>query len=384
MGRELDNLWHDLPIDIDTLAALVEGDLGCQEADAVRERLLAADPELAARVEMMCQDRVVVRTLGDEQPPDGLADAVLGKLEREALLGLADGESGGTIPLSRVRMVRPSPWARGARRLRTPAVMGLAMAAVLALAIGIAMQVLPGSLPRPMPDGEGPLALDTHQPDDRAAGPGGPTDMAVASDVPPAPAGLVTPFAEAGSLAEPGPELLFTGDLDRALVLLGEGRLLVRVRSAEPEATVAQIGRLTGRAARPGEAWRLGGEVAEPVATALHTKFEPVVTGVEERILASADGPEARGAAPRVSILVRPSALEAIYLADARADRAAMASLRAALSVGDGQAAVFEELAVPLEMPRVVTTESVLWWGRPASEWVGRSYVPIVVERVER
>ncbi len=96
MARAPDNTpigdgWLDrLPIDIDTLAALVEGDLDSREADEVRERLLTADPELAHRVEMMCQDRVAVRTLGDERPPAGLAEAVIARLEREALVGLAD------------------------------------------------------------------------------------------------------------------------------------------------------------------------------------------------------------------------------------------------------------------------------------------------------
>ncbi|VAX41833.1 hypothetical protein MNBD_PLANCTO03-992, partial [hydrothermal vent metagenome] len=112
----------DLPIDIDTLAALVEGDLGCQEADAVRERLLAHDPELATRVEMMARDRVMLRTLGDEQPPAWLAESVLARLEREALLGLAEGDPlTGSLPISSVRTVRPSRLAGAARWMFSPA-----------------------------------------------------------------------------------------------------------------------------------------------------------------------------------------------------------------------------------------------------------------------
>ncbi|QKK07100.1 MAG: hypothetical protein HND58_02280 [Planctomycetota bacterium] len=69
---------------------------------------------------------------------------------------------------------------------------------------------------------------------------------------------------------------------------------------------------------------------------------------------------------------------------DARRDSAAIASLNAALSLGDGQVAVFEALTEPLELPGVLTPDAVLWWSRPASSWSERRYVPVVIERVDR
>lgn len=93
----------ELPIEIETLTALIEGELSGPEAHEVRERLLDADAELAQRVELMSQDRVVLRTLGDELPPEGLDEAILEQLERAALLGLQNGEPGtASLPVSRI------------------------------------------------------------------------------------------------------------------------------------------------------------------------------------------------------------------------------------------------------------------------------------------
>jgi hypothetical protein len=389
MGDEFThNFPNDLPIDIDTLAALVEGDLGCQEADDVRERLLAIDPEIAARVEMMSRDRVLLRALGDEQPSAGLAESVIARLEREALLGLAQGEpSGGALPLSTVRTIRPSRWAGAARWMISPAGAGLGLAAGLALAIGITLQMLPsgsgGVSPTPIPIAEGDTTFD----DRSVAIDSNPRAPVVGADVPDPPViGADTRVLTVESTTpKPGPDMTFTADLDRALALLAEGRLLVRVQSGDPETTVAQLGRFAERSGRPGEAWRLEADATESVVAAMDLKFAPIVSIDEPVMFASGDLPPANlETTNRVQLVSTPSPLEAVYLADARLDRAAMASLRSALSLGNGQHAVFEELAQPLELPRVLTPDSVLWWGRPASEWSERGYVPIVVERVER
>ncbi|VAX36143.1 hypothetical protein MNBD_PLANCTO03-1938, partial [hydrothermal vent metagenome] len=213
-------------------------------------------------------------------------------------------------------------------------------------------------------------------------------------DVPPPPederAGLALTGGEA---LAPDPAMLFTNDWDRALALLAEGRLLVRVQSADPTRTIAQLGRFTDRATRPGEAWRLETEVAEPIAVAMETRFAPVVLPDDSRnkplAFAADEGVgEARESLSMAQLQqqhkVAPSSpLEAVYMADTRLDRAAMASLRSALSLGNGQVAVFEELASPIELPRVLTPDAVLWWGRPVREWSARVYVPIVVERMD-
>lgn len=376
-----DDWLRDLPVDLDTLAAVVEGDLGHEEADAVLERLLKADPALAHRVELMCQDRVVLRTLGDEQPPAGLAESVITRLEREALLGLAQGEASGSIPISRAPTVRTSQGNGIGRWLTSPAGAGLAMAAVLALGIGVTLQLLPGG-GTPQPEEVGPLALNesTSAPEQAMRQPESPP-RAVAGEAAREPQDRE--FVADVSPADPQPAILFADDPDRALALLGEGRLLVRVRCADPDAAVGQMARLASLAGHPGEAWRLGDEVTEPIALAMQSKFEPPAAPHEPLVIAD-DGRGAdatRTAPPRVEAKASP--LGAVYLADVRADSAAVRSLRAALSLGDRQWVEFEELREPLELPRVLTPESVLWWGRPAEEWARRVYVPVVVERVD-
>lgn len=373
----------DFPVDLDTLGALVEGDLEAREAEAVRERVLRADPDLARRIEMMAEDRVMLRLLPDEPAPEGLGEAVVARVEREALLGLSGGDGDGPIPISRYETQR-----EGRRWLTTPAGAGLAAAALLALVVGVMMQTLPWNGGGPAPAGPRADALAGGDPV-RDVQPLAMAPLeaarAVAADAPAA--------ADVAELrAEPGAEGLtlaaleesertFTDDWDRALALLREGRLLVRVRSASPPETLARLEPLHARSSRAGEAWRLEETVSQTVASAMHARYAPASQGAS---LMLADGAAAARAEPLADPVSQRSALEAIFLADARCDRSAMASLLAALSLGDGQVAVFEELAEPLELPGVYTPDAVLWWSRPVQDWAERRHVPVVLERVER
>ncbi len=383
------NPFDDLPIEADTLTALIEGELDGNTAHEVRERLLKADPELAQRVELMARDRVMLRTLGDETPPEGLGDEIIAQLEREALLGLRAGEpSTGSLPIARMARIHHRRTRRqgSGRWLTRPAGAGLAVAALLVLAAGVVLQLVPNSTP-PAP---GPVA--SAETDDTPLAVASETTSpapVVAADVPDAPAALAAKTAAGDAapaeIAEAAPVTgeLFTDDWGRALALLDEGRLLVRVRSASPEATLARLEPLAARAPRAGQAWRLEDGVTEPIATAMQQKFAPTAVDTTPLRLAADAGP-AEPLVDRSHLQPARSAMAGLYLVDARRDTAAMASLNAALSLGDGQVAVFEELTEPLELPRVLTPEAVLWWSRPASSWVERRYVPVVIERVER
>lgn len=378
----------DLPIEIETLTALIEGELSGPEAHEVRERLLDADPDLAHRVELMSQDRVVLRTLGDELPPEGLDEAILAQLERAALLGLQNGEPGtASLPVSRVGHLpqhrrRRMPW------LHRPAGAGLAAAALLVLSVGVLMQFLPSG-PRPSPVGpiaSGETAADTAA---SAVSAAESARTAIAADVPTPPPETTLAAADTSAEQEssrPGTEPvtgeIFTGDWDRALALLDEGRLLIRVRSASPEATLTRLEPLSARPARAGEAWRVENDVTEPLAVAMHQKFAIPLPDPADQFIAAENGVRRPLVVP--SLDEGRSPLEGIYLVDARRDSAAIASLNAALSLGDGQVAVFEALTEPLELPGVLTPDAVLWWSRPASSWSERRYVPVVIERVDR
>jgi hypothetical protein len=372
--------FNSLPVDETILAALVEGDLGSREADAVRERLLAADPDLAAMVELIERDRVMLRALGDETPPTGLAESVVARLEREALLGLSGGGAEhGSIPIS---VVRP---ARGRRAgfagwITSPAGAGLAMAAVLALAVGVALQFVGPRGTRPAGTGEGGVlpgeaSLAQSQPD---------AEPRVLGEAPIPPEAREQPLALAAAPAAGADAArIFTDDPGRALELLAEGRLLVRVRAAAPEAASAELGRIAERPVRPNEAYRFAREVPEPLALAMETRYAPVA-GKTGPVEFASDELSRRPTAERPEAREATSALEAVYLADTRLDASALASLRHALSLGDGKVAEFEELAEPLDLPRVLTPDAVLWWSREPSEWSRRAYVPVVIERVER
>ena len=443
--------FDNLPIDIDTLAAFVEGDLDCHEADAVLEGLLQAEPELAAQVEMMARDRVMLRTLGDHTPPAGLGESVLARLEREALLDLRDdGALPHALPVSKVLPVKSSRWF-----FRRPVVgaIGVLAAAGLVIVSGIVLQLGnsgPGNsdqthtpLP-PMAKADTTPTTTPTIPNERAANPSSAADHSAQLDLASSnalpetqhdfaqaaqavPAGTrvgadhpaqpvapdanhtTVPFgmktlatnttdvglaaADATGLESAEPvENRFFADASRALALLDEGRLLVRVQSVVPLRTTNNLAQLVSRRSSPSQAWHLERDVPSAVLASvdalLTPETVPAVTG--PIVMADSQNPDhARLAAPdsdsSQAPRVRPiSALSAMYLADTRHDAAALASLLAALSLGDGQRAVFEELAKPVKIPPVYTQESVLWWSRSPSQWVRRANVPVVVERIER
>lgn len=370
--------FHNLPFDDDTLAALVEGDLGSQDVDAMRERLLAADPRLAAVIECMERDRIMLRALGDERPPRGLSESVVARLEREALVGLAQGEpTTGSLRVSTIRHTHSDR--RGlAGWFTSPLGAGLAMAAVLALAVGVALQFT-GPRPIATPGAGGPaptlpsetaIALENQS---RAA-------AKVLDDVPQAPGPDLPPLTVAAGAPETGPAPMPVEDIDRALALLAEGRLLVRVRVAAPDQAIADMGRLANQPNRPGKAFRIEHEVSSAIALAMEQRFAPAAA--EPAVFAADTGHP--GAEPFARTTPRRSPLEAVYMADARMDKAALLSLQAALSLGDGRVAQFEELPEPLALPQVLTPDAVLWWSRPPGEWSSRAFVPVVIERVDR
>ncbi|MBK7403274.1 MAG: hypothetical protein IPJ41_01240 [Phycisphaerales bacterium] len=371
------DLFQNLPFDDDTLAALVEGELSPQQIDAIRERLLTTNPDLAAAIEQMASDRVLLRALGDERPPAGLAESITARLEREALIGLAQGEpTSGTLRVSTVHHARP----RGGSRWLTGRVgAGLAVAAMLALAVGVALQFVgpraPKLDPGPIADhgekqpAEGPLVAIEQRADPAAK---------VSADVAPTPQDEPQTLALARPDPAPAPEWRPVSDIDTALALLAEGRLVVRLRAASPDDALSDLSRLADQPDRPGKAFRIQHEVASAVALAMEQRFAPAAA----EPIAYADSSQHDPVRP--APVARRSPLEGVYMADARLDKAALLSLQAALSLGDGRVAQFEELPEPLELPHVLTPDAVLWWSRPPSEWTSRAFVPVVVERIDR
>jgi len=69
-----------------------------------------------------------------------------------------------------------------------------------------------------------------------------------------------------------------------------------------------------------------------------------------------------------------------VYHAEIAANAASLASLRSALDRAGNVEIVYEELAAPVTLAPALIEQNILWWTQPASAWVRRATVPIVVE----
>lgn len=353
---------------------LVEGRLPEARAIAVRARL-ARDPSRAAWVTAVVRDKAVFRSIDDVPAPAALVESVETSLEREALLGLSTGRH---VPA-------PMPITRVYTQPRWPKRLGVGLAAAAGLALaatGLFLYVSRPTMPS-VPD----TAVATNDADAGAL----PNPDRLASDDDAAGEAEIDTTddagAEATTLADAAPtrtEPVFFTSAERAAELLAEGRLLIRVRAADPESATERVERLA-HGSQGARAWRLLSDSPESVrlavADALRGPVDPTPLfgpdGVAfERVDRSAPHlAAARGAQSPPLVL---------YLAETRTDRVSLAVLLATLSAGDRQQAVFEELPEPIHTPPVVTPEAVLWWAQPPSAWTPRAHVPIVVEHVGR
>ncbi len=422
MGSESFDNWDgaagefaSLGIDIDTLAALVEGDLGCQEADELLERILQADPDRAAALEMMMRDRVMLRTLGDETPPVGLGEAILARLERDALLELRDPtDAPHPIPVSRITQVNSRSWF-----MRHPVIGLITGTGVLATAAGLLVLISNPAQPTPTttpPGAVGPVATNDQPAPPTITTPAADnaTDTSskaavsedTSSQVPSSSAVLAAgpthetlpvstladmPAADPSSMTASRPSSRYTIDnASEALKLLDQGRLIVCVQSTKPAQTTRILARAVSATSSASQAWTLQADVPQAMLASVDALLTPDTPQAPEPML-MADSIATRqyrkpdpASAKRTH--TRPdkptSTLKALYLADTRHDAAALASLRASLSLGDGQRADFQVLDTPLPIEPVITEQTILWWSKPPSQWHRRVHVPIVVEAV--
>ena len=353
---------------------LIEGRLPPTQADALRARL-ARDPSRAAWVTAVVRDKAVLRSIDDVPAPATLAESVETALEREALLGLATGRQvPAPVPITRVYTHPGWPKRVG---------VGLAAAAGLALtATGLFLAVSRPTAPT-TPD-------TTVATDDSDVGTATVAESLVRDDGSPTIV-QTDPTDHAGpdttTLTDAAPtrtEPVFFTSAERAAELLAEGRLLIRVRAADALAATERVERLA-HGSQGARAWRLHSDSPDSVRLALADALRgpvapPPLFGPDQVAFERVDRSAPHLAAARVG---QPAPL-VLYLAETRTDRASLAALLAALSSGDRQRAVFEELPEPIRTPPVVTPEAVLWWAEPPSAWTPRAHVPIVVEHVGR
>lgn len=398
------------------LLGWVEGDLPRARQQPV-EQLLAREPKLRELLESMAGDRRELRAEPMDRAPEDLITRVEAQLERDLLVGLS-GPANETlkIPVSRVVIRQEGVLARlgGAATMRVAAI-----AAMLVIAGGVGL-VTVQSIMRSRPGGsmERPELVTRGDGLSRMGGADGGMgsgDAALAS------AGLVGENADAsellGATMTPSAPLLASiaakaaeteqmarGDAtitpERAVELLREGRLAIRVKTTSFDRSIE---RLASIHAQPRPTWMLMDRADEVVVAALTPPPPPPAstsgvpgdmreTLLNPGLIASADGGRegagselrARPMVPGLTQRERVLPQAAVYMAEVDATARALVGLRGALGAGSGQASEFVELERALPLPPAASVESILWWTRAPSGWVTRCTVPVMVETVER
>ncbi len=351
--------------------------LTCVEGGAsaqARQDLTERDPALAGLVRGMRRDREIVVSLGEEKAPPGLGERVLASLERDALLRMdlskmeqaAEGES---IPISQVRIVREGfRW----NRSWTPRVL---QAAGLVLLVGGGVfwgtLVLRGTGGAPiapvLPGGPRTFAINDHAGEQASpiSEPPGAAAKLAASE-----ANIESDIGSAMSQPIAAGEI---GPSD-ALALANEGRLLVRVVSAQGAPPALRAG---------GTDWRVSREASPEVVAAVdqwRSSREEQPKGRDPQILADAR-PRAFVVPFRGVVGVAESlpALAAPYIVNTVASTDAIATLTRSLA-STGAMVELVRLDRPLRQDAPADPESILWWTRAPSAWIRRVSVPVVVE----
>jgi len=356
----------------EAMLAWIEG----EPDSGLAEKAIARDESLRPRLEAMRGDAEALASLEPAPAPPGLVEAAMRAaepaLEREALLGLAEGEPLIDRP-PRPNLPRHSiPFPVG--RVLKP----LAVAAGVALVGGVSVWAVLKAVEavrsfewqQQAPDR--PLAMDDARPTPEG-NEGGSTNESV-----PASADEGTGGARLAATDDPPPEPARM-DFERAAALAAEGRLVIRVRTfdvARALASMEERGRdatlspavpaelaaaITTPAPRPGPrraapepraviADRESSELPDPVEM---DRPEPIVVEVEPIV--------------RLAV-VRPRAGD-------------LAALLASLEGDEHHALRLEEAAEPLLDPAPPPTrETVFWWTLPPEDWGERVRVPIVIE----
>jgi hypothetical protein len=385
------------PLDETAMLAWIEGRLSrIEESDLVKR----SRPGTADRVAQMQANRRTLQSVREERAPAELMDRVLAALEREALIGLSNGQDLFEHPPISIATATKAKSKPGWAQRNAPA---------LALAAGVALLVAGGiywssllfkpSKPVEVASNREPKPATVPITPDRPAGwdvePGATglaahmdgdeleahrreldkqtkvlADADLAADVPEA-----APAAPAAPALTPG----------RMLALAREGRLAMRV-SARDLTKLAQIEE-PPKFDRP---WRLSKDVPLTVVAAITPKAGTPALG--------ADAPPVIAAATPAAVakpLIGPGAglkwafeaaadpasrVRATYIIDLPNTVKDLDHIKLVFKDRLHAEVAFEELEGPVPMARVEDPETLLWWTLPPAQWVERVTVPVVVE----
>jgi hypothetical protein len=417
------------------LLAWVEGEPLPRDRELAVARALEADKRLARRLAAMKSDRSALCSMPEVACPPGLLRAVEAQLqpvlERQMLLGLRDGEAiQDHLPVSIVQPVKKSIVAaflrdRVGRRLAMAAglllvVGGVSIWATMSFSQWTTPKPVLGSANEPKKDDGTRLASNSEKAAAKAPGNPGPSKVTAQADKDaagaprpgalsetPAPTAVAKQDSPSPDLPGDEPEVTIAAapaehddaaavsvqtspdiDTERAIELALEGRLVIRLRAADP--TIAtQPSRIADRIRRADSSmWRLGGEPPAEVLARLspppapdpepaRSESRPMVLSAREGLASDLapgfDGP------PRPPEWLPPA--KTVYMIETRLDDLALDSLLSAVQGTYGDA-IFEEASEPLPEDAMtpLNPAAVIWWPQPASGWVKWANVPLVID----
>jgi hypothetical protein len=373
----------DKPLSEDQILDLVEGRLSESDAEAVLSRSGRAG--LSERVRQMQSNRRVLQDLPLEPAPRHLAERVIATLERDALLGLAQGEPlEDHIPVhmgDRTRRAGHRPWMKAAP--------GLALAAGLVLLVGGGAywsSLLIGGKDRPAtPVAPGPMVAKTGEAASAAVAAGPANEIATPG---------ATSLANADTASRAAVPAAASLSAAEGARLAREGRLVIRVAAS----STGGIGQLEAMGnGRNHRSWRLRKDVPAGVSSTILAVVAaapvnpdfvgPVMAASEPERFASVIAPLV---GPRAALNLMPprieragAAIAGSYLLDLPADAASVESMTTLLSDRLKGQVRLEELPESVEAPPADDAESLMWWTQPPQHWAPRATVPLVIEERE-
>lgn len=363
------------PIGEGEVMAYVEGELSPAREAQVRA-WIGQRPRMQARLEDMRRERGLLSSLEDEPAPAGLLEGAMQLAERSMLLddGTADFSALPPAPISITKVRR--------KRSYLPQLAGLAAAVIVVAAGSYALW------PRAPLTVPGPVAMKSSDAAATLVAPAGATAetpaLAKMDAAPEAPSVEVAAAAAEEMVGPRMPRPTTEISRERALLLAGEGRLVVKVSALEPGRTIAAVNNLLKTAAGR----ELGMGRASPTAVMAMVErpsprvlFRDRTLEADEMIVAGPDAiADETARAERRQHAIEVPAVHAVYVAEITADAAAIGALVDALSNGPDRVVLLQELPeAPWTTPKI-DEETVLWWEQPAANWDKRVSVPVVVE----
>jgi hypothetical protein len=332
-------------------------------------------PGVSDRVRQMQANRRALQTLGTERAPAELMDRVLAAMEREALVGISNGEAvSDHLPINITPHIQEQKKRRRGSDRLVPA---LALAAGVALLIAGTMylgSVVFKSKPSSQLASNG---ANSTTPTVVAQNTGADKDLAPKAAT--TAAGAERPEdVRLAKASEPSP--LSTA---RVLELARQGRLVMRVQAKDLKG-LAQIDAMEN--SKVERSWHLSREVPQTVLVAVMPRTPaPLLNPFVEPTYASAVGPE-KAAPPLLPNLPPLLPLQfqprtpAAYLVDFPNTEQSLAQIKKVFETRLHAGVTFEELPEALDIPRTEDPETLLWWTLPPAQWVEHVRVPVVVQ----